>query len=160
MEDLLVNNRWPSIFDHYEDLLRVGREAGKHVRFFEPLKSKSLYWTMSDLAADKPGISISKLAELLNLELDEAEEIAKEVVQKIVFIFPLIMLSDDAVPNTACPMSHGSTATLVGVCAFSAVCMAGSWFRQTGVISSTHQRVTHTVGRLSTTPCTRSEYYG
>jgi hypothetical protein len=82
LEGLLTNNRWPSIFDHYEDLLRIGGEAGKHVRFFEPLKSKSLRWTMVDLATARPGISISKLAELLNLDLDEAEEIAKKVIQE------------------------------------------------------------------------------
>jgi hypothetical protein len=82
MENLLNNNRWPSVFDHYEDLLRIGFEAGKKVRFFEPLTSRSLRWTISDLAKDNPGISISKIAKLLNLDLDLAEEIARTVVQE------------------------------------------------------------------------------
>ena len=70
------------MFDHYEDLLRIARGAGKRVHFLEPLKSKSLRWTMSDLATARPGIRISKIAELLNLDLDLAEEIAREVAQE------------------------------------------------------------------------------
>jgi hypothetical protein len=81
-DDILNNNRWIPIFDHYEDLLRIGLEAGKSVRFFEPLNSRSLRWTISDLARDKPGISISKIANLLNLDLDLAEEIAKKVIEE------------------------------------------------------------------------------
>ncbi len=82
MDDLIINDRWPSIFDNYEDLLRIGLEAGKSVRFFEPLNSRSLRWTISDIANNRPGISISEIAKLLNLELDLAEEIARTVVQE------------------------------------------------------------------------------
>ena len=81
-EDILNNNHWIPIFDHYEDLLRIGLEAGKSVRFLEPLNSRSLRWTISDLAKDKPGISISEIAKLLNLNLDLAEEIAKKVIEE------------------------------------------------------------------------------
>lgn len=81
MEDVLNNDRWPTIFDHYEDLLRIGVEAGKRVRFLDPLNS-SLRWTVSDLAKDRPGISIIEIAELLNLEIDLAEELARKVVRE------------------------------------------------------------------------------
>lgn len=81
-EDIINNNRWIPIFDHYEDLLRIGLEAGKSVRFFEPLNSRSLRSTMSDLAKDKPGMSIFEIAKLLNLDLDLAEEIARKVIQE------------------------------------------------------------------------------
>ena len=81
MENLLNEDDWQSIFNHYEDLLRIGAEAGKKVSFLEPLNSRSLRWTIADLARDKPGINISVIAKLLNLDLDIAEEIARIVVQ-------------------------------------------------------------------------------
>lgn len=82
MEDIQSNNRWPSIFDHYEDLLRIGLDAGKRFLFYEPLNSPSLRWTIIDMAEDRPGIRISEIAKLLNLSLDLAEEIAKRAVQE------------------------------------------------------------------------------
>jgi hypothetical protein len=82
MQNVLNNGQWPAIFDHYESLLRLGIEAGKSVRFLDPLNSKSLYWTISDLSKDRPGISISQIAELLNLDLDLAEELARKVMEE------------------------------------------------------------------------------
>jgi len=81
-EDIINNNRWAPIFDHYEDLLRIGLEAGKSVRFFEPSNSRSLRWTISDLAKEKPGINISEVAQLLNLDIQMAEEIARKVMRE------------------------------------------------------------------------------
>lgn len=78
MEDVLDNDHWPTIFDHYESLLRIGLEAGKSVRFLDPLNS-SLRWTISDLAKDRPGINIPEIAKLLNLDMELAEEIARKV---------------------------------------------------------------------------------
>ena len=40
---------------------------------------------------------------------------------------------------------------LVGVCAFQAVCVAWSWFRQIGVPRLAHQRVTPAVGLQTNT---------
>lgn len=80
-ENALNQDRWPNIFDHYENLLRVGVEAGKKVRFLDPLNS-SLRWTISDLAKDRPNISISEIAELLNLDMDLAQEIARIVIKE------------------------------------------------------------------------------
>lgn len=82
MKDIINNNRWIPIFDHYEDLLRIGLEVGKSVRFFEPLNSRSLRWTISDLAKEKPGINISEVAQLLNLDIQMAEEIARKVMRE------------------------------------------------------------------------------
>ena len=81
-EDIINNNHWIPIFDHYEDLLRIGLEAGKSVRFFEPLNSRSLRWTISDLAKEKPGINISEVSQLLNLDIQMAEEIARTVIRE------------------------------------------------------------------------------
>jgi len=80
-EELLNKNHWPSIFDKYENLLRIGLEAGKSVRFFDPINS-SLRWTISDLAKARPGIGIFEIAQLLNLDITLAEEIAKKVIRE------------------------------------------------------------------------------
>jgi hypothetical protein len=82
MKDVLNNNHWPSVFDHYESLLCIGLEAGRSVRWVDPLNSSDLRWTISDLAKDKPGISISEIAELLNLDIGLAEELARRAVQE------------------------------------------------------------------------------
>ncbi len=81
MQNVLNNDQWTATFDSYESLLRLGLEAGKQVRFFDPLNS-SLRWTISDLAKEKPGISTLELGKLLNLDLELAEEIARKVVQE------------------------------------------------------------------------------
>ncbi len=69
------HDRWPEDFDGYEDLLRIGREAGRGVRFADPLGS-SLGDTMADLARARPCIKVSELASLLNLDDDLAVELA------------------------------------------------------------------------------------
>ena len=82
MEDIIGNSQWPTIFDHYEALLRFGIEAGRSARFIDPLNSSSIRWTISDLAKDKPGISTSEIAELLNLDIELAEEISRKVIRE------------------------------------------------------------------------------
>jgi hypothetical protein len=81
MQDVLYNELWPTSFDHYESLLRLGLEAGKSFRFFYPLNS-SLTWTIADLAKDRPGIGLSEIAELLNLEPGLAAQLAQKAVQE------------------------------------------------------------------------------
>jgi hypothetical protein len=81
MQNILSNDQWPDTFDHYDSLLRLGLDAGKSVRFFDPLNS-SLRWTVADLAKDKPGINVSEIAQLLNLEVDLAVELATKVAQE------------------------------------------------------------------------------
>ncbi|QDU68064.1 ChaN family lipoprotein [Engelhardtia mirabilis] len=69
-------DRWPQDFDSYERLLHLGREAGRRVRFADPLDS-SLDCTMADLARARPGIKVGELASLLNLDIDLAAELAR-----------------------------------------------------------------------------------
>jgi hypothetical protein len=78
---LVDSNVWPPDFDSYEALLRLGLEAGKSVSFVDPEQAKSLRWTIADLATARPGIRVSELAELLNLEIDTARVLAKRAVR-------------------------------------------------------------------------------
>jgi len=71
---------WPADFDKYESLLVAGKAAGKSVRFADPVHDSSLGWTMEDLARARPGIELSVLAELLNLDLEIARIIGETVV--------------------------------------------------------------------------------
>jgi hypothetical protein len=79
---LLEDTLWPSDFDTYEALLRHGLRAGKSVRFAEPEEAKSLRWTIEELAKARPGIRVSELAELLNLDTDLAETLARRAARE------------------------------------------------------------------------------
>ena len=63
-EKVIKEHWWPEDFDKYEKLLRLGRERGHSVRFVDSFDS-SLFWTVADLARERPGIKVSELAELL-----------------------------------------------------------------------------------------------
>jgi hypothetical protein len=78
---LVEANVWPPDFDSYEALLRLGADAGKSVRFADPEQADSLRWTIADLAKARPGIRVSELVELLNLEIDTARVLAKRAVR-------------------------------------------------------------------------------
>ena len=80
LEDVLNKNQWPSYFDTYETLLHIGRKAGRSVRFVDQLDS-SLSLTIADLARERPGILVSELAQLLNLEFELATELSKRAVR-------------------------------------------------------------------------------
>ena len=75
---ILNDNIWPSIFDKYEYLLQIEMEAGKSVRFWDPLNS-SLKYTIEDLTIEHPGIKLSWIAKLLNIDINLAKDIAKKV---------------------------------------------------------------------------------
>ena len=74
---LVETNVWPPDFDSYEALLRLGFDAGKRVQFADPEEANSLRWTIADLAKARPGIRVSELAELLNLEIKTARVLAR-----------------------------------------------------------------------------------
>jgi hypothetical protein len=78
---LVGHNLWPPDFDSYEALLRLGLDAGKGVRFAEPEGANSLRWTIADLAKARPGIRVSELAKLLNLDIDTAHALARRAVR-------------------------------------------------------------------------------
>lgn len=76
---LLGEGTWPPDFDRFETLLEIGRDAGHKVRFPDVLDSPLLH-TIADLARERPGIRVSELASLLNLEPAVAGELAQHVV--------------------------------------------------------------------------------
>ncbi len=76
---LLDEGVWPPDFDRFERLLEIGREAGHAVRFADVADSTLLY-TIADLAKERPGIRVSELASLLNLEPAVAARLARHVV--------------------------------------------------------------------------------
>lgn len=80
--DLIQNNVWPSDFDRYESLLRLGHDAGVMFRFADPEEASSLRWTMADLAKARPGIRVAELASLLNLEPDTARILAERAIRE------------------------------------------------------------------------------
>jgi len=81
LQALVGQGQWPADFDRYENLLAIGRSAGRSVRFVDPLRSSSLPATMADLARDRPGVALSAVAALLNLDLEIAERIAVGVMK-------------------------------------------------------------------------------
>ncbi|MBK7579808.1 MAG: hypothetical protein IPI67_06320 [Myxococcales bacterium] len=82
LADIARNGTWPPDFDRYEALLQLGRRAGRSVRFIDPLGSSSLRATIGDLARARPGIPLTELASLLNLDLESARRIALSVAEE------------------------------------------------------------------------------
>ena len=82
VNDLLQNSVWPSDFDNYESLLRLGHDAGIMFRFADPEEASSLRWTIADLAKARPGIRVAELASLLNLEPDTARMLAERAIRE------------------------------------------------------------------------------
>jgi hypothetical protein len=76
---LLGEGVWPSDFDRFETLLEIGRAAGRAVRFADVTDSPLMH-TIADLARERPGIRVSELAALLNLDPPVAAELAQQVV--------------------------------------------------------------------------------
>jgi hypothetical protein len=81
-ELLLRDNVWPPDLERYEQLLEIGREWGRFVRFADPDDSPSLVYTIEDLARERPGIAVSRLAWLLNLTPELASTLARKVVDR------------------------------------------------------------------------------
>jgi hypothetical protein len=78
---LIRDGIWPPDFDRYETLLEIGRAAGHSVRFLDVADSPLLH-TVADLTKERPGIRVSDLASLLNLEPATAADLARQVVQR------------------------------------------------------------------------------
>ena len=79
---IVDDGQWPTDFDAYETLLRLGRAAGHSATFLDPVGDSSLAWSIKDLAHERPGITLLELAELLNLDLATAAIIAEQAVVK------------------------------------------------------------------------------
>ncbi|MBI2519298.1 MAG: hypothetical protein HYV97_02725 [Bdellovibrio sp.] len=81
VEKILGDDVWPRDFDSYADVLVFGCKSGKQARFADPMNSPSLAWTMIDIAKEKPGMSVSYFAKLLNVDRTTAIALA-EIVMK------------------------------------------------------------------------------
>ncbi len=77
-ELLLHDNVWPPDFERYEQLLEIGRDWDRYVQFVDP-ENSSLPSTIADLARERPGIAVSRLAWLLNLAPETASKLARKV---------------------------------------------------------------------------------
>jgi hypothetical protein len=80
LRELVEDGRWPTDFDRYETLLRLGADAGRSVRFVDPLAS-SMSTTVVELATARPGISVRELAGLLAVDVELARELARRAVE-------------------------------------------------------------------------------
>lgn len=77
---ILEQDTWPKEFETYEQLLQIGLNTGRKTEFVDPLNDgRSLHYTIEDIAKEHPGIPISRLAELLNLDIMTTITIAKKV---------------------------------------------------------------------------------
>jgi|GEM_PF-3623599 len=86
---IVSKNKWPSDFDAYDVLLRLGKKAGIEVKFADPYNESSLEWTIKDLAKGRPGIKTSEIADLLNLDSVTAVNLSRRVVdnEKVAITF-------------------------------------------------------------------------
>jgi hypothetical protein len=78
---LLKDDLWPPDFDNYSTLLSAGLEAGIFVSYHEP-ENLELRANMALLAGETPGIRVSELAKLLNLDMLTATILAQTVVRE------------------------------------------------------------------------------
>ena len=79
--DILNENKWPPDFDKFESLLSIGFEAGKKVRFFDPINS-SIEVTIIDIVNEHPGINFNELIRLLNIDTETGKEIIRNIEKK------------------------------------------------------------------------------
>ncbi len=81
---LLKENKWPSDFDKYAKLLRLGKEAGRIGGWIEGMDPtlSTIPWTIACLARESPGIHVSEIAELLNLNILVAKRFSEQVVKE------------------------------------------------------------------------------
>jgi hypothetical protein len=82
LTEIRAGSSWPSDFDQYETLLRLGRQAGHTVRWLDPINDSSLEWTIADVARQRPGISVAELATLLDLDEETIAVIADKASLK------------------------------------------------------------------------------
>jgi len=75
--EAIVNaDRWPAIFDQYEDVKLFGLKTGGHAPFSDS-GYLPLVWTITRLAEEHPGIKVSEIAAMLNLNVGFAENLCR-----------------------------------------------------------------------------------
>lgn len=77
-EAVRCTGSWPTDFNRYETLIRLGIAAGNVARFGDPMDTRE---TMADLALERPGIRVAELARLLNLDEAVAADLARSLVR-------------------------------------------------------------------------------
>lgn len=74
INEIADHSRWPDDFLTYEQILRLGREAGYVATFLDP-KSPALVETAQDLRRARPEISIEDVAYALAIPTKQAERL-------------------------------------------------------------------------------------
>lgn len=67
---------WPSDFLLYEQVLRLGRDAGQIATFIDP-KSPALVETVADLKLARPDITLDEIAYVLAIPIRQAKKLLK-----------------------------------------------------------------------------------
>lgn len=80
-EKIQTSDTWPGYFKTYEELLLIGKNNGRSVRFVDPMDSSMIY-TIADLAKEKPGITVSEIASLLSLDKELAEDMCRKAMEQ------------------------------------------------------------------------------
>lgn len=78
-DKIITEDNWPEYFKSYEELLILGKEAGISVS--SPGDS-SLVHTVVELAKNRPGISVSEIMDLLNVDHELGMEICKKAMSE------------------------------------------------------------------------------
>jgi hypothetical protein len=79
--DAIVDDgSWPDCFPTYADVLDAGKTAGLSVAYFDPMASLELYYSIADLALERPGILVSRIAHLLPVSPRDAVALSHRVV--------------------------------------------------------------------------------
>jgi hypothetical protein len=89
-EHILQKNIWPGKLERYVELLEIGKASGRRATYLDPINSSALVWTAADLAREEPGISVARLAILLDLDLTIADRISCKTVSE----FPVSITFD------------------------------------------------------------------
>ena len=81
VNDIIKNNIWPIVFDKYETLLELAVQNNLCCIFFDPIYDSPTSQTIEDLALERPYIKISELSRLLNINIETALHLSKEVIK-------------------------------------------------------------------------------
>lgn len=78
-------NEWPLSFRTYKELLKIGKEHGVGFRFFEPLSSPSLCYTIDEIVKEDKNIQPEEISQLMNLDIEDAKRIYDLVINPELF---------------------------------------------------------------------------
>lgn len=76
-EIIIQKNEWPPYFQTREELLTLGKENNRSVKFVNRF-SFSLVNMAQDLKKERPTISFAEMAALLNIDTDHARDLCKK----------------------------------------------------------------------------------